>query len=208
MAFRHDLHAGVFAALAAWLHFEKAQTGVAYHPLTVFQPPAVSDLHLQGHETVYFLDYTGPTGFPEAVAAALATGKVIVLDHHKTAADSLLGRTDLPANMVLDVDMSRSGATIARDWFRAAIPKVRRSSSKVLCWIWGASGITIAHSSVVLRRHFECALLNHAACLQCMCYLLDCTILGTHRISGSTIAHASAPPFRACAPRQCNRPPY
>lgn len=74
---------------------------------------------------MYFLDYTGPAGFPEAVAEAIPLGTVIVLDHHKTAQESLVGRSDLPPNLSVNIDMDRSGATIARDWFASAIPEAR-----------------------------------------------------------------------------------
>jgi nanoRNase/pAp phosphatase (c-di-AMP/oligoRNAs hydrolase) len=69
----------------------------------------------QGGDTVYFMDYTGQPGFPEQVAKS--AGKVIVLDHHKTAHESLCGRDDLPDNLEINIDMNRSGATIARDYF-------------------------------------------------------------------------------------------
>jgi hypothetical protein len=69
----------------------------------------------QADDTVYFLDYTGPAGFPEEVAGRAS--QVIVLDHHKTAQETLVGRSDRPANLHIEIDMHRSGATIARDYF-------------------------------------------------------------------------------------------
>ena len=70
---------------------------------------------IQADDTVYFLDYTGPPGFPEQVACH--AGRVVVLDHHKTAQESLSGRSDLPGNVCVHIDMERSGATLARDFF-------------------------------------------------------------------------------------------
>ena len=70
---------------------------------------------LQAKHTVFFLDYTGPPGFVEAVAQVAA--RVIVLDHHKTAQEHLQGRDDLPASVELHIDMERSGASLARDFF-------------------------------------------------------------------------------------------
>ena len=72
---------------------------------------------VQRDSTVYFLDYTGPAGFPEAVAAVAE--RVVVLDHHKTAQETLVGRSDLPSNLEVTIDMKRSGATIARDHFQS-----------------------------------------------------------------------------------------
>jgi hypothetical protein len=71
----------------------------------------------QGDETVFFLDFTGPDGFPEQVANACR--HVVVLDHHKTSFASLSGRTDLPKNLEVHIDMQRSGATLARDHFHS-----------------------------------------------------------------------------------------
>lgn len=87
----------------------------------------------QADDTVYFLDYTGPPGFPEQVARH--AGKVVVIDHHKTAQESLVGRSDLPDNVCLHIDMDRSGASLARDYFqsiqvRDAICAAHTSGSK------------------------------------------------------------------------------
>lgn len=64
---------------------------------------------------MYFLDYIGPKGFARSVADYCK--EVIVLDHHKTAVEELEGCQPLPSNMQAHLDMHRSGATIARDYF-------------------------------------------------------------------------------------------
>lgn len=69
----------------------------------------------QGDETVYFLDYIGPRGFARSVANY--SKEVIVLDHHKTAVEELAGAVPLPRNMKAHLDMNKSGATIAQDYF-------------------------------------------------------------------------------------------
>ena len=43
--------------------------------------------------------------------------RVIVLDHHKTAAEHLGPSTGAHPNLEVNLDMGRSGATIARDYF-------------------------------------------------------------------------------------------
>ena len=77
---------------------------------------------LQGHETVYLLDYAGPAGFAAAVAQEVPSGRVHLLDHHKSAAEQLRGAA-LPHNLHITLDQSRSGAKIALDHFQ---PKVGR----------------------------------------------------------------------------------
>ena len=83
---------------------------------------------LQKDDVVYFLDYTGPPGFPEECAQRAS--QVVVLDHHKTAQETLVGRDSLPENLSVHIDMERSGATIARDHFDSI--QVWRCDTKVL----------------------------------------------------------------------------
>jgi oligoribonuclease NrnB/cAMP/cGMP phosphodiesterase (DHH superfamily) len=44
--------------------------------------------------------------------------RVTILDHHKTAFESLCGNATLGKNVTKVIDMQRSGATIAFDFFR------------------------------------------------------------------------------------------
>lgn len=74
---------------------------------------------LQNKDTVYLLDYSGPPGFASQIAKLAA--KCIVLDHHKTAAEHLTGPDIiLPPNLEVHLDMERSGAIIALDYFKPA----------------------------------------------------------------------------------------
>jgi hypothetical protein len=225
VCYHHPCIDGAFAALAAHNGLTAAATtsgagaGAAgprssggrppppprFKPLAVFKDPAVEDLQLTGREVVYFLDYTGHTGFARRVAAAAARcarrgragaahrlrsfelwgpparrgaaaagrgaglrappahaplhtarrpplpRRVVVLDHHKTAAERLGvslppegaggggapqqqeaggggggGGGDggsegpLPPNMHVLIDMARSGAVLALDYFGRA----------------------------------------------------------------------------------------
>jgi oligoribonuclease NrnB/cAMP/cGMP phosphodiesterase (DHH superfamily) len=64
---------------------------------------------------VYLLDYSGPDGFPQQLARHVSN--VVVLDHHKTAAAQLADSSSHPPNLHVHLDMQRSGAAIARDFF-------------------------------------------------------------------------------------------
>lgn len=55
--------------------------------------------------------------------------RVIVLDHHKTALESLPGKGEGPPNLECLLDMNRSGATISYDYFRDRLLKYRLDSS-------------------------------------------------------------------------------
>lgn len=72
---------------------------------------------MQSGDTVFFLDYTGPGNLVEAVAAQCK--RVVVLDHHQTSSDALSGRSDLPTNVDLHIDMQHSGARLAHDFFQS-----------------------------------------------------------------------------------------
>lgn len=54
-------------------------------------------------------------------AATVMAFRVIVLDHHKTAQDMLNTTESQHPNLDAQIDMSRSGATIALDYFRPAV---------------------------------------------------------------------------------------
>eukprot|EP00850_Spirogloea_muscicola_P002032 SM000007S20992 [mRNA] locus=s7:1420981:1424843:+ [translate_table: standard] len=66
-------------------------------------------------EVVYLLDFAGPPGFAHDLAANARS--VVVLDHHKTSAASLLEPGACPSNLSPVFDFDRSGATIALDYF-------------------------------------------------------------------------------------------
>eukprot|EP00850_Spirogloea_muscicola_P002928 SM000011S19106 [mRNA] locus=s11:879278:883083:+ [translate_table: standard] len=76
----------------------------------------VDDLgDLKSLEVVYLLDFAGPPGFAHDLAAKARS--VVVLDHHKTSAASLLEPGACPSNLSPIFDFGRSGATIALDYF-------------------------------------------------------------------------------------------
>ncbi|CAG9461374.1 unnamed protein product [Pedinophyceae sp. YPF-701] len=112
---------GIFAALAAHVHFRDAGEPVRYFPLTTYKDASVADVGLSRDDTVYMLDFAGHPGFAQDLCAACA--RVVVLDHHKTALEALGDPASRPENMEVTFDMDRSGATIARDHFAPKVPE-------------------------------------------------------------------------------------
>lgn len=98
---------------------------------------------MQPDDLIYLLDYSGPPGFVDALAA-LRPKRVIVLDHHKTAAADL-ARPEIQKLEGVEIlfDMHRSGAMISHDYFQ---PLVRR----LLGWVgWrGFQSEGAAHTSM------------------------------------------------------------
>lgn len=107
---------GAFAALAAHLYFSFSSQPVLFFPMTVYSPLRVEDLPLDEIDSVYLLDFVGPSGFVDILSSKAKS--VVVLDHHKTALESLGSRAFGNGNVVKVIDMDRSGATIAFDYFK------------------------------------------------------------------------------------------
>ncbi|KAK9106496.1 hypothetical protein Syun_022507 [Stephania yunnanensis] len=107
---------GAFAALAAHLYFSAIAHPVLFFPNTVYRPFKVDDLPLGDFEDVYLLDFVGPAGFVEQISSRVE--RVIILDHHKTALEMFSGKNFIPDNVTRVIDIQRSGATIAYDYFK------------------------------------------------------------------------------------------
>ncbi|PSC71276.1 DHHA1 domain [Micractinium conductrix] len=109
---------GVFAALAVHLAHRARGQAVEYWPNTVYAPLTLEDLRLQGVVTAYLVDFSGGPGFARSLAQRAR--RVVVLDHHKTAAAELCDpqlAEGLPG-LEVHFDMERSGATVSYDFFR------------------------------------------------------------------------------------------
>ncbi|KAA8542904.1 hypothetical protein F0562_024061 [Nyssa sinensis] len=107
---------GAFAALAAHLYFSSISTSVLFIPNTVYSPLRAEELPLNEIDEVYLLDFVGPPGFVQQISSKVDS--VVVLDHHKTALEMLGAETWVAENVIRVIDMDRSGATIAYDFFK------------------------------------------------------------------------------------------
>ncbi|KAK7364172.1 hypothetical protein VNO80_12623 [Phaseolus coccineus] len=108
---------GAFAALAAHLYFKATSLfSPLFFPNTVYKPLSAEDLPLNEIGDLYLLDFVGPDGFIQEISTKVS--RVIVLDHHKTALEKLGNEVSLGENVVKVIDMERSGATIAFDYFK------------------------------------------------------------------------------------------
>jgi len=109
IAFHYPCPDGIFAALAATLHFRQRGVPVHYAPNRVFAPCTVESLQLTADDSLYMLDFVGPPGF--AVAAA-----------------KVAGRAAAPHNLEINLDVNMSGATIALQYFQ---PKISEDQSRM-----------------------------------------------------------------------------
>jgi len=159
---------GAHAALCAWLAYSADAVGppphLSFRPLTVFpgeRAPAVERLAPTGTESVYLLDFAGGDGFAVQLARA-TTGRVVVLDHHATAADDLragLASTSSslppPANLDVLIDQNRSGAGLARDHFTPALTAGQRRAVDLVedgdLWRWRLPGSRAFYAAMDAR---------------------------------------------------------
>ncbi|KAK3224645.1 hypothetical protein Dsin_004507 [Dipteronia sinensis] len=110
---------GAFAALAAHLYFSASSLPALFFPNTVYSPITPEKLPLHEIDHLYLLDYVGPPGFVQEISSKVS--RVIVLDHHKTALDASMAGLMEGENVSKVIDMKRSGATIAFDYFKERI---------------------------------------------------------------------------------------
>ncbi|CAL9031784.1 unnamed protein product [Prunus brigantina] len=107
---------GAFAALAAHLYFSAmSMEELLFFPNTVYSPITPQHLPLHQIDRLYLLDFVGPPGFVQEISSRVPS--VVVLDHHKTALET----TRIGENVTGVLDMNRSGATIAFDYFKSKI---------------------------------------------------------------------------------------
>ncbi|XP_052176981.1 uncharacterized protein LOC127791186 isoform X2 [Diospyros lotus] len=109
---------GAFAALAAHIYFSATSTPALFFPNTVYSPISAEQLPLSEIEDIYLLDFVGSPGFVQQISPRVH--RVVVLDHHKTACEMLGPKTSsiIGENVFLVIDMERSGATVAYDFFK------------------------------------------------------------------------------------------
>jgi hypothetical protein len=122
---------GFGAALAAWLYFEGQgeYLGVSHGKVT-----QIADLPPLEGRAVYILDFS----FEEALMQGIdeQAGKLVMLDHHKSAADKL-GQFKCRCGAV-HFDMSQSGAMLAWKFFfpDQAVPDLIRYVQDRDLWTW------------------------------------------------------------------------
>ena len=122
---------GFGAALAAWLYFEGRgeYLGVSHGKVT-----QIADLPPMDGRAVYILDFS----FDESLMSEIdqRAAKLVMLDHHKSAADKL-GRFQCRCGVV-HFDLSQSGAMLAWKFFfpEQAVPDLIRYVQDRDLWTW------------------------------------------------------------------------
>lgn len=122
---------GFAAALAAWLYFDGQgeYVGVSHGKVT-----ALSDLPELTGRAVYILDFSFEESLMQGIDAAAA--KLVMLDHHKSAADKL-GQFKCRCGAV-HFDMTQSGAMLAWKFFfpEQPAPDLIRYVQDRDLWTW------------------------------------------------------------------------
>ena len=122
---------GFGSAYSAYVHFKlEQQQDAEYLPAAHGDtPPPASG------RTVFLLDYAYKR--PQMEALCAEAKKVIVLDHHITAVTSLAGLDKEYSNLELHLDMDRSGAMMAWQYFhQQPAPKLIECVQDRDLWRW------------------------------------------------------------------------
>ena len=122
---------GFAAALAAWLFYEgKAEMlGLDHGDIK-----SVTDLPALEGRAVYILDFSFDADILHGIEERAA--KLVMLDHHKSAAEKLTGFACRCG--VVHFDMSKSGARLAWEFFQPdrALPDLVRFVEDRDIWVW------------------------------------------------------------------------
>ena len=122
---------GFASALAAWLYYgDKAE----YLPLDHGDISAMNDLPALDGRAVYILDFSFSAEILRAIEERAA--KLVMLDHHKSAAEKLTGFACRCG--VVHFDMDKSGARLAWEFFHPdrPVPGLVRYVEDRDLWAW------------------------------------------------------------------------
>ena len=122
---------GFGAALAAWLYYGDSAEylGLDHGDITT-----VDDLPPVAGRTVYILDFSFPVDILQAIDERAS--KLVMLDHHKSAAEKLTGFACRCG--VVHFDMDKSGARLAWEFFHPhePIPELLKYVEDRDIWKW------------------------------------------------------------------------
>lgn len=122
---------GFASALAAWLYYEGR---AEFLGLDHGDIKSVDDLPAIDGRAVYILDFSFSNQLMTAIEERAA--KLVMLDHHKSAADHLSGFVSRCG--VVYFDMNKSGARLAWEFFHAGqpLPDLVRFVEDRDIWVW------------------------------------------------------------------------
>jgi oligoribonuclease NrnB/cAMP/cGMP phosphodiesterase (DHH superfamily) len=122
---------GFASALAAWLFY---QGQAEFLGLDHGDVKSLADLPTVDGRAVYILDFSFATELLSQIEQVAA--KLVLLDHHKSAAESLTGFACRCG--VVHFDMSKSGARLAWEFFQAdrPLPDLVRFVEDRDIWVW------------------------------------------------------------------------
>eukprot|EP00005_Dracoamoeba_jomungandri_P012389 CAMPEP_0174271404 /NCGR_PEP_ID=MMETSP0439-20130205/47771_1 /TAXON_ID=0 /ORGANISM="Stereomyxa ramosa, Strain Chinc5" /LENGTH=327 /DNA_ID=CAMNT_0015361383 /DNA_START=1410 /DNA_END=2390 /DNA_ORIENTATION=+ len=111
---------GAFSALAAYLYYKHLPNiNIEYYPHSTYEEFVLEEnTNITTNSDVYLVDYIGKENF--ILDLAKKVKRVTLLDHHKTSFDRIsewLATNQIPDNLRIHLEYSKSGATVCRYHF-------------------------------------------------------------------------------------------
>ncbi|XP_042498730.1 uncharacterized protein LOC122077043 isoform X2 [Macadamia integrifolia] len=113
--YNYPSFSGAFGALFARLYHLHFNLPCLILPFSSVEPLRVEDLHIEGIQTCYLMDFVGPKEF--AMELSRFMGRVIAFDHRNSTLAKMSPAEDCPTNLTFYIDVEKSSSTAAYDYF-------------------------------------------------------------------------------------------
>ncbi|XP_043703262.1 uncharacterized protein LOC122653481 isoform X2 [Telopea speciosissima] len=113
--YNYPSFSGAYGALFARLYHSHFNLPCLILPFSSVEPLRVEDLHFEGFQTCYLVDFVGPKGF--AMELSRFMGRVTAFDHRKSTLAKISPAEDCPTNLTFYIDVEKSSSSAAYDYF-------------------------------------------------------------------------------------------
>ncbi|KAJ4973407.1 hypothetical protein NE237_006581 [Protea cynaroides] len=127
--YNYPSFSGVYGALFAHLYHSHFNLPCLILPFSSVEPLRVEDLHIEGLQTCYLIDFVGPKGFSMKLSRFM--GRVISFDHRKSSLSKIPPAEDCPVNLTFYIDVEKSSSSAAYDYFANQCEEQKSAGGKV-----------------------------------------------------------------------------
>ncbi|XP_073008205.1 uncharacterized protein [Typha latifolia] len=127
--YNYPSFSGAYAACSAHLFHSSLRLPFLALPFSSFHPFSAEDFTYRGFETCYLLDFIGPDRF--AVEISRIFPRIVAFDHRKSTLTRISQLGQLPDNLELRVDPSKSSARAVFDYFNEKYCEMKPESDEL-----------------------------------------------------------------------------